>query len=113
VRIREQRPLRQIRQELARDPKVRRFKTFRKAVTDSAIVCRLKFTAKPARSSWVQRDTLKRVYATLEAEVLRFTSNAVTVRAADADRPMSSFAVAAVRRESCHPNGARDTFQTR
>ncbi|HUA56461.1 MAG TPA: mechanosensitive ion channel domain-containing protein [Candidatus Sulfotelmatobacter sp.] len=56
-------------------------------ITDSAIVCRLKVTAKPARSSWVQREALKRVYGALEAEGISFAQGAVTVRSADDHLP--------------------------
>jgi small-conductance mechanosensitive channel len=56
-------------------------------ITDGAIVCRLKITAKPARASWVQREALKRVYAALEANGIAFASGAVTVRSPDPDRP--------------------------
>ena len=51
-------------------------------ITDSAIVLRLKFTAKPAQSSVLQRECLKRVYAALTAGGVPFASNAVTVRGA-------------------------------
>lgn len=64
-------------------------------ITDSAIVCRLKITAKPARASWVQREALKRVYAALEAKGIAFASGAVTVKSPDADRPVPSPAAGA------------------
>ena len=47
-------------------------------ITDGAIVCRLKITARPARASWVQREALKRVYAALEGNGIAFASGAVT-----------------------------------
>jgi small-conductance mechanosensitive channel len=65
-------------------------------ITDNAIVCRLKFTAKPNRASWVQREALKRVYAALEADGLQFASGAVTVKASDPERPPSPLAAAGV-----------------
>jgi small-conductance mechanosensitive channel len=65
-------------------------------ITDSAIVCRLKFTAKPNRASWVQRDALKRVYAAFDEEGLHFASGAVTVKTADSERPPSALAAASV-----------------
>ena len=64
-------------------------------ITDGAIVCRLKVTAKPARASWVQREALKRVYAALEGRGISFASGAVTVRSPDPDRPAPSPAVGA------------------
>jgi small-conductance mechanosensitive channel len=64
-------------------------------ITDGAIVCRLKVTAKPARASWVQREALKRVYAALEGRGISFASGAVTVRSPDPDRPAPSPAAGA------------------
>ena len=53
-------------------------------VADSALVLRLKFTSKPARSSWIQREALKRVHAALHAAGIEFATNAVIVRGGDA-----------------------------
>ena len=64
-------------------------------IADSALVCRLKFTAKPNRASWVQREALKRVYAAFDAEGLHFASGAVTVKSSDPDRPASPLAAVA------------------
>jgi small-conductance mechanosensitive channel len=66
-------------------------------IADSAIICRLKFTAKPNRASWVQREALKRVYAAFDAEGLQFASGAVTVKALDPDRPANPLAAVAQR----------------
>ena len=49
-------------------------------ITDSAVVIRLKFTAKPAHASTLQREALKRVYRALNEAHVPFASNAVTVR---------------------------------
>ena len=49
-------------------------------ITDSAVVIRLKFTAKPAHASTLQREALKRVYRGLNEAKVPFASNAVTVR---------------------------------
>jgi small-conductance mechanosensitive channel len=49
-------------------------------ITDSAIVIRLKFTAKPNHASTLQREALKRVYRALNEAGVPFASNAVTVR---------------------------------
>jgi len=64
-------------------------------ITDGAIVCRLKITAKPARASWVQREALKRVYAALEANGIAFASGAVTVKSPDPDNLLPSPAAGA------------------
>jgi small-conductance mechanosensitive channel len=53
-------------------------------ITDSAIVIRLKFTAKPNQASGVQREALKRVYRALNEASVPFASNAVTVRGGEA-----------------------------
>lgn len=52
-------------------------------ITDSAVVIRLKFTAKPAHASTLQREALKRVYRGLNEAKVPFASNAVTVRGGD------------------------------
>lgn len=49
-------------------------------ITDSAVVIRLKFTAKPNQASGVQREALKRIYRALNDAKVPFASNAVTVR---------------------------------
>ncbi|TCR66484.1 mechanosensitive ion channel domain-containing protein [Bosea sp. BK604] len=49
-------------------------------IADTAIVVRLKFTAKPASASMLQREALKRVYRALNEAGVPFASNAVTVR---------------------------------
>lgn len=51
-------------------------------ITDSAIVLRLKFTSKPLKPTWLQREALRRVYEALHAVGIEFASNAVTVRQA-------------------------------
>lgn len=53
-------------------------------IDDTAIIVRLKFTSKPDKSSWLQREGLKRVYAALRDAGVIFASNAVTVRGSDA-----------------------------
>ena len=49
-------------------------------IADTAIVIRLKFTAKPAQASALQREALKRMYQALNDAGVAFASNAVTVR---------------------------------
>lgn len=48
-------------------------------ITETALVIRIKFTAKPARPTYLQRLALRRIYATLTAEGVKFATNAVTV----------------------------------
>ncbi|HTN96423.1 MAG TPA: mechanosensitive ion channel family protein, partial [Nordella sp.] len=49
-------------------------------ITDSAVVVRLKFTAKPKNPSLLQRDAFKRVYRALQEAGVSLASNAVVVR---------------------------------
>ncbi|NTJ11612.1 mechanosensitive ion channel family protein [Rhizobium lusitanum] len=49
-------------------------------ITETAIVVRLKFTAKPNQASILQREALKRVYRGLNEAGVAFASNAVTVK---------------------------------
>jgi small-conductance mechanosensitive channel len=49
-------------------------------IQDAAIVVRVKFTSKPARTSYLQREALKRIYRALTEAGVPFASNAVTVR---------------------------------
>jgi small-conductance mechanosensitive channel len=57
-------------------------------IAENAIVVRLKFTAKPAHASVVQREAMKRVYRGLNEAGIPFASNAVTINnsAIDDDR---------------------------
>ena len=52
-------------------------------ITDSCIIVRLKFTAKPAEASTVQRNALKQVYLSFKEAGIPFASNAVTVNSTD------------------------------
>ncbi len=65
-------------------------------ITDSAVVIRLKFTAKPAHASTLQREALKRVYRGLNEAKVPFASNAVTVRGGEGGAGASSGAAAAI-----------------
>jgi small-conductance mechanosensitive channel len=65
-------------------------------VLDNAIVVRLKFTARPVKPNWVQREALKRIVRAFADGGIAFASNAVTVQTtADAD-PASAAAAATV-----------------
>jgi small-conductance mechanosensitive channel len=65
-------------------------------ITDSAVVIRLKFTAKPAQASMLQREALKRVYRALNEAKVPFASNLVTVRGGEGGSTASAAAIAAV-----------------
>lgn len=65
-------------------------------ITDSAIVIRLKFTAKPNQASMLQREALKRVYRGLNEAGVPFASNAVTVRGGEGGQKDAAAAISAV-----------------
>jgi len=49
-------------------------------IADSALVVRLKFTARPLKPSWVQREALKRLYRVFGEKGIQFASGAITVQ---------------------------------
>src|SRR6185437_1300019 len=74
-------------------------------VVDSAVVLRFKFTARPVKPSWVQREYLKRMYQVFAEKGICFASGAVMLQTApppppapDAGQPVATAigAVAAV-----------------
>lgn len=73
-------------------------------IADSAIVVRCKFTAKPNKPTWLQREALKRIYRTLQEAGVPFASNAVMVRSGSGERPSLKDAGAAA---AMAPAGAR------
>ena len=52
-------------------------------ITDNAVIVRLKFTAKPAQASLLQREALRRIYRALNEAGVPFASSAVTVRSSE------------------------------
>jgi small-conductance mechanosensitive channel len=48
-------------------------------ITDNAVVVRFKFTARPIKPSWIQREYLKRIYAEFAAKGIAFASGALTL----------------------------------
>lgn len=66
-------------------------------VTETAIVVRLKFTCRPVKPTFLQREALKRILPALQAAGVRLATNAVVVHApepADADRAAGGAAAA-------------------
>ena len=51
-------------------------------IADSALVVRLKFTARPLKPSWVQREALKRLHRVFSEKGIEFASGAITVQTA-------------------------------
>lgn len=53
-------------------------------VADSAVVLRFKFTARPVKPSWIQREYLKRMYKLFAEKGIHFASGALVVQTAPA-----------------------------
>jgi small-conductance mechanosensitive channel len=53
-------------------------------IADNALIVRMKFTARPTKPSWVQREALKRVYKVFGEKGIEFASSTITVQAAGA-----------------------------
>ncbi len=51
-------------------------------IQDNALVVRMKFTARPTKPSWVQREALKRVYKVFGEKGIEFASSTITVQSA-------------------------------
>jgi small-conductance mechanosensitive channel len=51
-------------------------------IADNAIVVRFKFTVRPIKPTWVQREYLKRMYAVFAEKGIRFAVGALTLRGA-------------------------------
>jgi small-conductance mechanosensitive channel len=56
-------------------------------IADSALVVRLKFTARPLKPSWVQREALKRLHRVFGEKGIEFASGAITVQTAGPGAP--------------------------
>jgi small-conductance mechanosensitive channel len=54
-------------------------------VTETALVMRFKFTARPVKPSWVQREYLKRIYRVFTEKGIKFASGALTLRGPGGD----------------------------
>ncbi len=63
-------------------------------VIDNALVCRVKFTVRPIKPTWVQRQALKRIYAAFKKKGIEFASNAVTLHTAGRAEPSVAAAAA-------------------
>jgi moderate conductance mechanosensitive channel len=51
-------------------------------ITENAVVARFKFTARPVKPSWVQREYLKRIYQAFAEKGIAFASGALTLQTA-------------------------------
>jgi moderate conductance mechanosensitive channel len=49
-------------------------------ITENAVVARFKFTARPVKPSWVQREYLKRLYRVFAEKRIEFASNAMILQ---------------------------------
>ena len=51
-------------------------------ITENAVVARFKFTGRPVKPSWVQREYLKRMYQVFAEKGITFASGALTLQTA-------------------------------
>jgi hypothetical protein len=51
-------------------------------ITENAVVARFKFTARPTKPSWLQREYLKRLYVVFAEKGITFASGALTLQTA-------------------------------
>jgi moderate conductance mechanosensitive channel len=52
-------------------------------ITDSAVVVRFKFTVRPGKPSWVQREYVKRMYSVFAEAGIEFATGTLTLRTVD------------------------------
>lgn len=68
-------------------------------IADTALVIRCKFTVRPVKPTWVQREALKRLHKAFAEKGIAFASGTVTVQAAGgADATAGAAAAAAIQR---------------
>jgi hypothetical protein len=65
-------------------------------IQENALVCRFKFTARPTKPTWVQREALKRLYQLFTAEGIEFATNAVVIQGSPATSHEASAGAAQV-----------------
>jgi len=58
-------------------------------ITENAVVARFKFTARPVKPSWLQREYLKRIYLVFAEKGIAFASGALTLQTAP-PRPVTA-----------------------
>ena len=76
-------------------------------IADSALVVRLKFTVRPLKPTWVQRECLKRLYKLFGEKGIQFASNAVMVQTTGtAAIPLDVATGAAASAQSVQQSGA-------
>jgi small-conductance mechanosensitive channel len=51
-------------------------------IVENALVLRMKFTVRPGKPTWVQREALKRIHRAFTEQGIAFASNAITVQSA-------------------------------
>jgi small-conductance mechanosensitive channel len=56
-------------------------------VVDNAVVLRFKFTARPIKPSWVQREYLKRMYRVFDEKGIAFATGTMMLQTAPASAP--------------------------
>ena len=65
-------------------------------IQDNALVIRIKFTARPNKPTWVQREALKRIILAFRENGIKFAANAVTIAGGQQNAMSAEMAAAAV-----------------
>ncbi len=69
-------------------------------ITDNALIVRFKFTVKPNRPTFIQREALKRMFRTLPGQGISFATGAVSVQALGAGVDPTLAAAAASQQQA-------------
>jgi len=64
-------------------------------IADTALVIRCKFTVRPVKLTWVQRESLKRLHKAFAEKGIAFASGTVTVQSAGGSVEAAAAAAAA------------------
>jgi moderate conductance mechanosensitive channel len=64
-------------------------------IQDNALVVRIKFTARPNKPTWVQREALKRIILAFRENGIKFAANAVTIAGGPQNSTSAEMAAAA------------------
>ena len=78
-------------------------------IADNALVVRLKFTVRPLKPTWVQRESLKRIYRVFGEKKIEFASGAITVQTAGGSPVPAELAAGAAGAAGAASSGAEKT----
>lgn len=66
-------------------------------ILENAIVCRFKFTVRPSKPTYVQRECVKRLFKTFSENGIAFASNAVVVKTLNGDLTLTAAGAASTQ----------------